>query len=289
MKTTPTRTSTLRLLAAVLSLGFATDLCASVVELDTGRLDLGGSLEATAFTLGSAATLAGNGTIIAPATIAGTLVPQGTLSFGSTLAFVSGATLVSRVTGNESLDSLAVAGAVTGSATVSFVQTAGAIPLGQTLIAGGASSAYAGITPTSSNAWALAAAGNNLLVTDLAGDTDSDGVKDWWAMQYFSARSVDKDADGDKDGMSNYAEFIAGTDPTLIGSRLALTAGASVAEGFEVRWSSAAGRRYTLLKATSLTNAFEPVLTGLVATPPENSRTVANTDAAAFFKIQVEQ
>jgi len=31
------------------------------------------------------------------------------------------------------------------------------------------------------------------------------------------------------------------------------------------------------------------VLTGLVATPPENSRTVANTDAAAFFKIQVEQ
>jgi hypothetical protein len=286
MKTT--RTSTLRLLAAVLSLGFATDLCASVVELDTGSLELGGALEADHVIVGSLATLAGNGTIIAPATIAGTLVPQGTLSFGSTLAFVSGATLVSRVTGNESLDILAVAGAVTGSATVSFVQTAGAIPLGQTLIAGGTSSVYDTIT-TASNAWQLAASGNNLLVTDLAGDTDSDGVKDWWAMQYFSARSVDKETDSDVDGMSNYAEFIAGTDPTLIGSRLALTAGASVAEGFEVRWSSAAGRRYTLLKATSLTNAFEPVLTGLVATPPENSRTVANTDAAAFFKIQVEQ
>jgi len=287
--------TTTRLTLAFTALSLTTHLYAkspsapTTFDLEAGRLDLGGSLEATAFTLGSAATLAGNGTIIAPATIAGTLVPQGTLSFGSTLAFVSGATLVSRVTGNESLDSLAVAGAVTGSATVSFVQTAGAIPLGQTLIAGGASSAYAGITPTSSNAWALAAAGNNLLVTDLAGDTDSDGVKDWWAMQYFSTRNVDKTADSDKDGMSNYAEFVAGTDPTLIGSRLALTAGASVAEGFEVRWSSAAGRRYTLLKATSLTNAFEPVLTGLVATPPENSRTVANTDAAAFFKIQVEQ
>jgi large subunit ribosomal protein L40e len=264
-------------------------LAQTVIELEAGRLDLGCALEADSFTLGAGATLAGSGTIIAPATIAGTLVPVGALTFNSSLAFVSGASVVSSVRTHTDLDSLSVAGAVTGAAQVSFTQSSGAIPVGQTLIAGGASSVYDAISPVASNAWALAASGNNLLVTDLVGDTDSDGVKDWWAMQYFSARSVDKETDSDVDGMSNYAEFIAGTDPTLIGSRLALTAGASVAEGFEVRWSSAAGRRYTLLKATSLTNAFEPVLTGLVATPPENSRTVANTDAAAFFKIQVEQ
>jgi len=290
MKTTPTRTSTLRLLAAVLSLGFATDLCASVVELDTGSLELGGALEADHVIIGSLATLAGNGTIIAPATIAGTLVPQGTLSFGSTLAFVSGATIVSRVTGNESLDILAVAGAVTGNATVSFVKTAGAIPLGQTLIAGGTSSVYDTIT-TASNAWQLAASGNNLLVTDLVGDTDSDGIKDYWAMQYFSTRSVDKDADGDKDGMSNKDEAIAGTDPTLKSSLLALNAVVVVSLGkFEVSWQSAAGRRYTLLKSASLTEEFTPVITGLAANPPENTYTDESAiGATAFYKIRVEE
>ena len=280
---------------ALTALGFATNLYAyrlpsnTTFELESGRLDLGCALEADRVIVGSAATLAGSGTVAAPATVAGTLAPAGTLSFGSTLAFADGATLVSRVTANESLDALAVAGAVSGSATVSFVQTAGAIPVGQTLIAGGASSVYDGVIAPG-NAWQLAASGNNLLVTDLAGDTDSDGLKDWWTLQYFQVRTgVDKDADGDHDGMSNLAETIAGTDPTLIGSRLALTAGAKVANGFEVRWLSAAGRRYTLLKATSLTGTFEPVATGLVATPPVNSRTVANADAAAFFKIQVEQ
>jgi hypothetical protein len=77
MKTTPTRTSTLRLLAAVLSLGFATDLCASVVELDTGSLELGGALEADHVIVGSLATLDGDGTVVAHVTIAGTLSGNG--------------------------------------------------------------------------------------------------------------------------------------------------------------------------------------------------------------------
>jgi ubiquitin len=266
-------------------------LAQTVVELDAGALNLGCALEADQVIVDAGATLAGSGTVAAAATVAGTLAPDGTLSFGSTLAFADGAALVSRVTGNESLDTLAVAGTVSGRATVSFVQTAGAIPLGQTLIAGGVSSVYDGITPAASNAWALAASGDNLLVTDLLGDTDSDGIKDYWAMQYFSARSVDKAVDGDGDGQSNWAEFIAGTDPTLIGSRLALSAVATVSAGhFEVRWLSAAGRHYTLLKSATLDGTFTPVATGITAQPPENAFTDESaTGTAAFYKIRVEE
>lgn len=266
-------------------------LAQTVVELDSGILDLGCALEVDSLMIGATATLAGDGTLATAATIAGTLAPQGTLTFGSTLAFTEGATLVSRVTANESLDTLAVAGAVTGSASVSFVQTAGAIPLGQTLIAGGASSVYAGITATPSDAWQLAASGNDLLVTDLVGDSDADGIKDYWAMQYFSSRTVDKAADGDGDGMSNWAEFIAGTDPTSLASRLTLNALTAVSAGsFEVRWQSAATRRYTLLRSATLTGTFTPVATGIAATPPENAYTDDSaSEVAAFYRIRVEE
>ena len=110
-------------------------------------------------------------------------------------------------------------------------------------------------------------------------------------MQYFSARSVDKTADADHDGQSNWAEFVAGTDPTSVSSRLALNAVATVsADHFEVRWQSAAGRRYTLLKSATLDGAFTVVATGLSASPPENSFTDESaTGAAAFYKIRVEQ
>ncbi len=42
-------------------------------------------------------------------------------------------------------------------------------------------------------------------------DTDADGIPDWWEMLHFS--SLDADSDSDGDGISNYDEYIAGTDP----------------------------------------------------------------------------
>lgn len=275
------------------TLGLATNLCASTVELDTGRLELGGLLEADRLVIGPAATLAGDGRIAAPAAIAGTLAPSGTLTFGSTLAFASGATLVSRVTSNTQLDTLVVAGAVSGAAQVILVQTTGAIPLSQTFIAGGASSDYAGVAPAASNAWALTASGNNLLITDLLGDSQGDGLKDWWRMQHFSVRTgVDKDADGDHDGMNNEAEYVAGTDPTNSASLLVITGFAMTREAEQsVAWPSVAGRVYGLECTTNLLESFVflPDATNLSATPPVNVYT--NTSGTGipqlFYRVRV--
>jgi hypothetical protein len=55
---------------------------------------------------------------------------------------------------------------------------------------------------------------------DLQQDTDHDGIPDWWMMLYFDHPTGQLDdssyasQDADADGMSNLAEYQAGTDPT---------------------------------------------------------------------------
>jgi hypothetical protein len=46
-------------------------------------------------------------------------------------------------------------------------------------------------------------------------DTDTDGMPNDWEQLYFgSTTSGSSTADNDGDGMSNYGEFVAGTNPT---------------------------------------------------------------------------
>src|SRR5206468_7498342 len=52
------------------------------------------------------------------------------------------------------------------------------------------------------------------------GDTDEDGMDDDWEMAYFGALSRDGTGDFDGDGQTDLQEFLAGTDPTNIGSTL---------------------------------------------------------------------
>jgi endoglucanase len=44
-------------------------------------------------------------------------------------------------------------------------------------------------------------------------DTDSDQIADTWELARFGASGADPDADPDADGLSNLAEYLAGTDP----------------------------------------------------------------------------
>jgi polygalacturonase len=52
-------------------------------------------------------------------------------------------------------------------------------------------------------------------------DSDFDGVPNDWEQQYPSAAAPDADADGD--GVTNYGEFVAGTDPTNPSDHLMVT------------------------------------------------------------------
>jgi hypothetical protein len=80
-------------------------------------------------------------------------------------------------------------------------------------------------------------------------DTDADGIPDFkeTSSQIFSVGTDDRFTDGDNDGMSNAAEFHAGTDPQNADSYLGIDSITVVSEGMaQIRWRSVPGKRYVV-------------------------------------------
>lgn len=131
-------------------------------------------------------------------------------------------------------------------------------------------------------------------------DSDNDGMPDGWETTKGLDPLIALDAGGDKDGdgMSNYAEWRAGTDPTNANSylsvvSLALPALETPGSGFRIAWGSESNRIYTVSRATNLVEGigFTPLVEHILATPPVNAHTdtTVGTNAGPFFyRIDLE-
>jgi subtilisin family serine protease len=125
-------------------------------------------------------------------------------------------------------------------------------------------------------------------------DTDSNGLPDWWELEYFGhLTGTDPNADPDHDSMSNLAEWVAGTNPTNVASCLQLTVlSASNSNAIVLGWSSVAGKTYWLERSTNLLTGFNSIVsTNIAATAPTNTETdtAVLPGYARFYRVGVEQ
>ena len=96
------------------------------------------------------------------------------------------------------------------------------------------------------------------LVTATSVDTVGDGVPDWWRAHYFggdgkTATPISRaTSDPDHDGMDNYHEYIADTNPTNSLSYFHILREAKTTSGFTVYFQTSANRSYTLYSSTDM-------------------------------------
>jgi PKD repeat protein len=127
-------------------------------------------------------------------------------------------------------------------------------------------------------------------------DHVGDGIPDWWRRQYFGGSGTTTNAascascDPDHDGVSNYYEYIANTNPTNALSYFYIQSVTNTA-GFTVFYQSSASRDYTLYYTTNLTSGvWTPVSsqTNIPGSGGTDSLSDTNTGSVQrFYRIGV--
>src|SRR6185436_11074627 len=100
-------------------------------------------------------------------------------------------------------------------------------------------------------------------------DTDGDGLPDNWETQYQldandSTGLNGPQGDPDNDRFTNIEEYLAGTDPGDPDSRLEIIS--QLNGGRRLTWTSVSGKNYRVYATAEVTEAFEPITAGILAT-----------------------
>lgn len=125
-------------------------------------------------------------------------------------------------------------------------------------------------------------------------DGNTNGIPDAWEDRH-DLLGVDPNADPDEDGMSNYAEWRAGTDPTSDLSRFTINAESRRQEqvdvGVAVQWDSVRYRNYSVWKSTNLLENFTRHEQNIICTPPRNEflDPAATNSGPYFYRVTVEE
>ena len=89
-------------------------------------------------------------------------------------------------------------------------------------------------------------------------DTDADSMPDWWEDEYSlnKTNAADATLDLDGDGVSNAAEFAAGTNPADVSPVLRLLSIAAESNNLRLTWKAEGGKNYQVQTSETVTGAF---------------------------------
>jgi Tol biopolymer transport system component len=117
----------------------------------------------------------------------------------------------------------------------------------------------------------------------VVGDSDHDGMDDDWEMTYFGNLSHNGTADTDGDGLTDYQEFLAGTNPIDNGSVLRCLAVVTSGGGATVYWSAVPGHGYRIEYKNSVD---DPTWKTLVSSTIANAQSASVVDSDASLLTQ---
>jgi hypothetical protein len=120
-------------------------------------------------------------------------------------------------------------------------------------------------------------------------------VSDQWKTNFFgslTSTNADEDADPDGDGVPNWMEYLAGTNPTNANSALGFThvdPPQNIGAGVTLHWPAMTGRVYVLESTpTVVGGAWTPISTNIIGDGSLRSFTHSNSASQAqFYRLRL--
>jgi hypothetical protein len=108
-----------------------------------------------------------------------------------------------------------------------------------------------------SNTLGVMTSGVAMLTVEL-GDCDQDGLPDAWELEHGLSPSDanDRDLDSDHDGMTNWQEYLAGTDPDDAASVMRITGVMMLGDELHIIFTGCPGKQYRLERLDRLSGQW---------------------------------
>ncbi len=143
-------------------------------------------------------------------------------------------------------------------------------------------------TPTNQTNTLSAGATVNFTGTYAFLDGNGNGMADSWERDYFGSASTNRTAltDTDGDGLSDYEEFMAGTNPTNAASRLNVSLTLQSNVWVRLQWPSTPAHGYRLQSTTNLVQ-WAPVMDWTRASSSTMTQLLARPIRSTLYRVQV--
>ncbi len=122
----------------------------------------------------------------------------------------------------------------------------------------------------------------------------NDGIPDSWRLRYFGTvynLLSQASADADGDGMNNWQEYVAGTDPTDPASMLSLTPAKGTPQNTTaiIRWPSVLNRQYVIERSATLFPALWSAISTNTGTGGDMEFQDSTGGGSRFYRVRVAQ